>query len=409
VIKNSIWKNSQFVRFFTAFSVNNLGGWFDIFALQIIFVHEYHASSLLMAALILSYFIPGILFSSIAGVFADRHSKKKIMLVVSIFSAVLTMGLYFSQGPAIALLLMFVRAIVGNFDRPAQQAYVKKILPNNEQLLKASSYMSIVFSLCKVLGPMIGALLLLAVSARFCLLVNAASLVIAAFIIYSLPADQVKYSEIDLPQEKQVPWRQAMKEGARFVFQHNLLRNMILISLVWYICGMARLSQMAIFLKEVLPHNPDALGFVLGFDGLGAVLTGLWLSRKKSLDNPAIYFCIGFLLIAVGFLGITLYSASWPIVFLYSAALVLGLGSGINVVAYAFYLKRETPVEQMGRVTGISNTLQQFGQTIGTLACGLLAMWFGVRNVYFVLIALLFLLAVLSLTALKRTINVQNS
>ncbi len=42
----SIWQNFRFTRFFISFVTGNLDDWFDIFALQIIFVHEFHASPL---------------------------------------------------------------------------------------------------------------------------------------------------------------------------------------------------------------------------------------------------------------------------------------------------------------------------------------------------------------------------
>ena len=47
----SLWKNARFSRFFASMSMSNLGDWLDIFALQIIFVHAFHASPMTMGLL----------------------------------------------------------------------------------------------------------------------------------------------------------------------------------------------------------------------------------------------------------------------------------------------------------------------------------------------------------------------
>jgi len=60
-MSTTIWHNHRFTRFLAAITINNLGDWFDIFALQIIFVREFNASPLMMSALAFLYFIPGIL------------------------------------------------------------------------------------------------------------------------------------------------------------------------------------------------------------------------------------------------------------------------------------------------------------------------------------------------------------
>src|SRR3990167_3700517 len=123
----SIWRNFKFTRFFASFSIGNVGDWFDIFALQIIFVHEFHASPIMMGILLLFYFLPSIILSPIAGVFADRISKRNLMLYTDATAAILTIGLYFSGNISEALILLFIRSSVVSFNIPAQQAYIKHV------------------------------------------------------------------------------------------------------------------------------------------------------------------------------------------------------------------------------------------------------------------------------------------
>ncbi|MCP4473542.1 MAG: MFS transporter [Gammaproteobacteria bacterium] len=106
VSETTIWRNFRFVRFFISFTIGNIGDWFDIFALQIIFVHEWQASPMLMGVLILFYFLPTIVLSPIAGVWADRVSQRNLMLVTDSLASILTLGLYFSPNVLSALILL---------------------------------------------------------------------------------------------------------------------------------------------------------------------------------------------------------------------------------------------------------------------------------------------------------------
>ncbi|MCF6765640.1 hypothetical protein L3V82_07635 [Thiotrichales bacterium 19S3-7] len=75
---NTIWKNHQFSRFFVSYTIGNIGDWFDIFALQIIFVLEWHASPIVLSIMILFYFLPSIILGPFAGALTDKVSKRNI-------------------------------------------------------------------------------------------------------------------------------------------------------------------------------------------------------------------------------------------------------------------------------------------------------------------------------------------
>lgn len=401
-MKNSLWQNFRFTRFLASMTISNLGDWFDIFALQIIFVHELNASPITMGILAFSYFIPAIVLSPIAGAFADRHSKRNIMIIADIVSAILTIGLILSHSTLIAILLVIVRSSIASLNSPTQQAYIKEVVPN-KQLLPASSYTTISFQFAKVLGPMLGAVILLVASPRFCLGINAVSFVLSFLILLTLPSDKlILESSI---QEKITYWLHDVRDGAIFAWQHALLRALLFLVAVWFFCSMVRNAQIAIFLKHLLPTEPHALGYILGLEGLGSVVAGIILSRRKKITSYAAYFFSAFLLIGLGVLGIACYQSSWPQVFLYTAPFVLGIGSGLGAVTYGYLIRTETPEKRMGCVWGINSAVQNLAMVVGTLLSGVLVIQFGVREVFIGLALLLFVLALGSLTLPRRKTN----
>lgn len=395
----TLWHNFRFTRFLTASTINNLGDWFDIFALQIIFVHEFNASPLMMGALAFLYFIPGILFSPMAGAIADRYSKRNVMLITDILSVGFTVGLLLSQNILTALLLIFIRSAIYSLNTPTQQAYVKEVV-SDENLLEASSYTTISFSLAKILGPTLGAVILISYPARVCLGINAISFMLSFFILLTLPFDKPI-----LIHEKRTSvsgWLASIRNGCGLAWRIIYIRIAIFLVFIWYLCSNAYNSQLALLLKHVLPQKVNGLGYMLGFEAFGAIVAAMLLSRRKNIQNYGLYFFCAFCFIAVGTYGISIYQASWPIVFLLLAPFVRGIGSGIGGVIYSYLLRKESPAPQIGRMTGTASAIQNLASAIGTLLSGFLVLAFGSREVYSGLAIAMFLLAMSAIFLLRK-------
>ncbi|MCF6776420.1 MFS transporter [Thiotrichales bacterium 19X7-9] len=401
---NNIWKNHQFSRFFVSFTIGNIGDWFDIFALQIIFVIEWHASPVLLGLMILFYFLPSIILSPFAGVLTDKVSKRNMMIITDLIAGFLTIGLYFSNSILFALVLIFVRASVVCFNVPAQQAYIKHVV-SQKQLLKASSYTTVVFQMCKVIGPMLGALVMVIASARSCLAINAVSFIISALILFGLPFDKPLKSDENDQEEIVQSWISDVLSGLKLVWKNQLVRTVVILVMIWFFCSLVRQAQLAIFIHHVLPNEPEALGIFVGLDGLGAVITSVLISRKENITNYSSYFIIGFIILGCGVLGLSLYQSSWPSWGIYIFGFVIGLGTGTQLVTYGYLIKKETPEHQMGRVSGAASTMQNTALALGTLSSGFLVLHLGIREVYFLLSIVLFTLSICSYIFLKRILK----
>ncbi len=392
----NIWKNSQFTRYFASFSFSSFGDWFDIFALQVIFVHEWNASPILLGILLLFYFLPSVILGPMTGTMADRVSQRNLMLYTDILSGIFTAGLFFSGSSTQALVLLFLRSCTISFNIPAQQAYVKHVV-SDEHLLKATSYITIMFQMCKVLGPMVGAAVLIHAPARWCLAINTISFLISAVILFGLPRGEIEKTEI-----KNNHWVKDMVSGAQYIWDTRVLRMTIILVSVWFFCSLVRQAQLALFLAHLLPEQENALGIFMGLDGLGAVTTSVILSRKTHVQKHGFYFFCGFLLLSIGILGVALYQSNWPQYFLYFSAIIIGSGTGILLVIYSYIVKKETPMNKIGCVSGITGALQNLALTMGTFSSGFLILGFGIRKVYCGLAIVMLILGICSVTFFRQ-------
>lgn len=373
----SIWKNREYLKFFSSFTIGNIGDWFDFFALQIIFAHAFGASPLAISFLLVAYMAPMALFSGIAGVMADRFNKKYLLFLTDVVSGLLTLGLVFSNQLALSLVLVFLRSSIASLNAPAQQAALKYIA-TEDQLLAASGYNSAVFQLCKVLGPLLGAVIIAIYSPVFCLMINAVSFFVSALILLTLK----KIIEVrEVSEHKSHMWQQ-LKEAGHFIRKDTLLRLNLTIMACFAILMMMGFSQLVLLLKMLFPQNENILGIVLGISGIGSFITGAWLSQKKNIVNYAAYMSVGILFVALNYGALAIYQSSWGLYPLYVLSLIDGLGFGIVAVVYTYVQQKKTPHTHMGRVSGFATMVQGSVFALGSLLGGVIANWIGLRPMF---------------------------
>ncbi|MEX2012909.1 MAG: MFS transporter, partial [Candidatus Levyibacteriota bacterium] len=87
-------------------------------------------SNTAVSGLILSFTVPAILFSLISGVYVDRWSKKKVMLITNIVRGMLVLPfLIVDLNLGVIYLLTFLIAVATQFFLPAEAAIIPLLVP----------------------------------------------------------------------------------------------------------------------------------------------------------------------------------------------------------------------------------------------------------------------------------------
>ncbi|NVM19967.1 MAG: MFS transporter, partial [Candidatus Lokiarchaeota archaeon] len=112
-----------------------------------------------------SYFVPFILVSLIAGVVADRYDRKKVIFIADSLQAFSTfiMILFFAYGIMEYWYLYFFfafRSICQAFHQPTQNAIIPTMVPK-EKLSRINGINFLLTGVINIIGPMIGATLLI--------------------------------------------------------------------------------------------------------------------------------------------------------------------------------------------------------------------------------------------------------
>jgi MFS family permease len=116
----------------------------------------------------------------------------------------------------------------------------------------------------------------------------------------------------------------------------------------------------------------------MGASGLGAVLMILVLNRFSTLNNYGILIGLSMLLIGTGFGGLGFLREGFFLLLPVFLGISAGLGVGLLSITFQYLIQKETTEKEIGRVSGIANSLISMTVLVSPLVGGMLVQHFGV-------------------------------
>ncbi|MDO3410090.1 MFS transporter [Saccharibacillus sp. CPCC 101409] len=390
----ALLKNRVFARMFAAYSLAVLGDWFDAIAVQVLIVYRWGASPMQIALVPVCMAVPGILLGTAAGMAADRFDRLKLMRICDLLTAFVTLLILLAPGIYWLLPLLALRAALGVFNMPAQQAQTRRVV-REDQLLEATSLNGLVGQLSRIAGPLLGAAVLAAFSPQACLLLNAAARFASYGLLRSIraAADAAALAAgrsvrpeaaAEAAGEERPGFARLLREGWTFVRGSRPLLSTLLFSLAGMLVIQLVDYQFVGLFRFLAPESEGAIGWLLAASGLSAIAALFALNRAPLLKKAGygVKIGIGYALIglSIGWLGL-LPAGTGPGAIL-AAGLLLGFGNGLVMITLNYGLQKETPPRMTGRVFGIQNTLLSAVMIAAPLLGGLLVERFGPGPVF---------------------------
>ncbi len=287
---SAVLRNPSFLALWAAEIISNtaLNG---AFFLQIILIEELTKSSAQLAAVILSFSLPAVLLSAMAGLIVDRVPKKYILIasnalrvVTGAALALLASSLLTSHiSEALFLIeiyiLVFLTSAIGQFFAPAEVGLIPLIV-SKKNLLPANSLFTITLTASQVLGIVILAPLGIKTLGIVGSLWSAAILyAIASLLVAFVPRDQpVRKNHFDGLSAAQRAWNE-VREGWQYALGHRVIFVAVLqLSLVTMMTmTMAMLAPG--YAARVLGLGAEDATVVFWPAGVGIFLASIFIGR----------------------------------------------------------------------------------------------------------------------------------
>ena len=400
-----VLRNKPFLALWSAQVLSQLASNMVLAALMST-VYGATGSNTATALLILTFLVPAVIFSAIAGVIVERTDARVIMLASNVLRAGGTILFIFvgadkaSASVPLILGINLVLASVTAFFAPAELTALPRLV-EKRHLMAANSIFVLTINATFAIGfGFLGPLLLTATgSAVAVYLVVAVMFGLAAAAIVPLaavPPDHVATPTGGAAGRALREFGGQLKEGMAFVRRTpRIAWSLIYLGVAASLIGVMGAIGPG-FTKEILLLSEEDFFFIMGPAGLGAVLGILFLNaygkglpRRLVIDIGLV--AMGLTLIALAVVKpVTLLLAPAlqpiesnlpallaPVISLIAVVVVIAITAGVE---YAFVaipaqtaLQEELPPDVRGRIFGILNTLLSVGAFLPVLAAPAIA------------------------------------
>ncbi len=378
-----------------------------------------------VAAIMIAFTIPAVLFGSLAGVFVDRWSKKGVLVISnfirSLFVFIIPPLLWFSQGQtldiplswlplslrqwngelhnafylpmgfAIILALTFIDSTITQFFAPAEQVTIPLVV-KRRHLLSANSLFTTTMMAMTIIGFAIGDPVLevaahLVEKVGFSWEVGKSSVVGGAYLLSALILLLLRTGEKAIPHDYEHPHvLEDLRDGIRYLRKNQRVRN-ALIQLVILFSIFAALSVLAVRMAETVPGlKAEQFGFLLAGCGVGmAIGAGILGNWGQKFPHTQLSFW-GAMGMAVSLIGLAFATDSLSLVLIMTVA--LGLFAAMVGVPMQTMIQAETPVEMRGKVFGLQNNAVNIALSLPLALAGIAETILGLRPVLLTLATL---------------------
>ncbi|MBI3749411.1 MAG: MFS transporter [Chloroflexi bacterium] len=183
----TVFRNGAFLRLWLSQAATQVGGNMVLYGLTVIVVSSTRSNTA-VSLLILSFLVPAVVFSAVAGVYVDRIDRRLILVATNVLRAISFVALYL-VGTNLALILVLNVAVstITVFFAPAEAAMIPVLLPRG-QLLAANGIFTLTLNAAFALGfALLGPLVVNVASPETVILVVAALYFLAAVFCFTLP------------------------------------------------------------------------------------------------------------------------------------------------------------------------------------------------------------------------------
>jgi NRE family putative nickel resistance protein-like MFS transporter len=340
-------KDKIFFKLYLSQTISLLGDaftWVGIALLAFQFGGE-HSAAILSTALTLRV-TAFIIFGPYAGVIADRIDRKKIMYITHFVRMAIVGCLPFVTAAWQIYLLIFFLNIFNAFFTPAYQAAIPQSITTKKSYSSGIALSNATNQLLAVLGPGLAGAVAAWLGAREIFFVDAASFIIAAVFILSLPPLLVaKTGKRKIIQAK--IYTDILK-GTRLLFTNNAIRFALLIELVSAIAGAQILVNTVGYIKGQLHLTDKHYGYVMAAFGIGAAIAAFASGNFDKSKNR-----IASLLIGGGLICVSIAFGNYvDFITFFILWLIAGFSQTLAEMPSQILIAEKIPKEEHGKVYG---------------------------------------------------------
>lgn len=389
----------------------------------IVVVTQVTGSTVMVGFAIVSFTLPAVPFSLLAGVYVDYLDKRLVLWTCNALRAIATglivVALIWNPHTVVPLyFLAFVISLITQFFTPAEASSIP-MLVGKDELVPALSLFNITLTIAQAIGFLLLGRIIEAIFPPFSLslgftrvevqsidmlfFVVAVSYVVCTLLILAIPGrawqhEQNTRHEQDLSMGRRMwkivrhdvseSWRIIRKDHPLFIALLDVSFISVLLLVIGELAGP--------YVQDVLHLPAENISLIFAPAGIGLVLGGAlmpfltqWWGRTRTIALGSVLTAAGLILLPAGRFVIAHITVlqPWLLFYIGVIAFILGIALDMVNIPAQTVMQERTPEEVRGRVFSFQSMFYNAGSIPVILFAGIIADTLGIETVMYILAA----------------------
>ena len=409
--------NASFRRLWSAGFFFLLATW-SLYTAVPLLIYRETGSALASGTVLAVIAVPGILLGPVAGVLVDRWDRRQVMRWGAVaLAGVMLVAIPFADGASLAVLyaIVLLEAMVYAFFSPAESALLPTLVEETD-LNAANSLNGLNDNLARIVGPVIGAVVLARFGFEWTLACCAALYGLGWLVLYGLKARSTNAAAADLAPDTDVypdaghaadpvgirgfarsVWRE-LRAGVATVGGNRPLLVVMLVRALIIVADIPLSAVLPAFVVGSLDAGEEGYGTIVSVRGVAGLLGGLLIASIGHRLHERTLVMVGAATVGAGVvaIGLTQSFVATLVVMVVLGPAIAAMQTGISTL-----LQKNSEDATRGRVFGLLGTGSGLITLVASPAAGALAELSG-PPVIVVASGVLYLLAVVLIVAAFR-------
>lgn len=290
VPQTAVLRNPEFLKLWIGQVISALGDSVAYMGLSFLILYRLGGSAIDVGKMMIAATIPTLVLGPVAGVFVDRWSRRRVMIVADVIRGLIYLAMPFATSLVWVYIGIFCASVMSRFFNPAKSAIVPSLVPPAE-LLAASGLNQTSGAVVSIVGPALGGALAGAFGPAAALGANAVSFFISGFLIAAIRIDERAGRSGSSATATGAPVRplaavlRQLADGLRFIGSQRVVRFYTAFFAMCMLCLGGINVLFVPFAKDVLGFNIQMIGLSESSQAvgglIGAVVVTLIAGRMK--------------------------------------------------------------------------------------------------------------------------------
>lgn len=328
-------------------------------------------SGAMMTISIICGFLPTLFISPFAGVWADRYSRKLLIILADSMIAIATLILailFFMGYEAMWLLFLasVIRSIGAGIQSPAVGAFIPQLVPE-DKLTKVNATNGTIQSVVMLISPMASGALLTIASIKVIFLIDVVTAALAVSILGLFLYIPVHNKALN---KEKISYFGDMVEGIKYIKNHSFIATLFTFCAIYFIfiAPLAFLTPLQVtrsFGEDVWRLTAIEITFSTGMIAGGLIMAS-WGGMKNKIHTMGLSFLV--IAICTTALGIV------PNFWIYLGIMMLsGVVMPMFNTPFTVMLQQKVEQDFMGRVFGVLNMISSCTMPLSMVIFGPIA------------------------------------